>query len=558
MGQGDILKLKMLHKVTLTIQSLVSRKQTNILSAATIIMATVFASRTLGLVRDRLLSGRFMADELGVYFASFRIPNLIFEVLVIGTVSTAFIPVFSQYLTDNKKKEAFQIASSVINLASLFFAILLIPLFIFTKPLTHALAPGLSTSEIDLMVFFTRILLAAQVLPLLFGNFLTAILQSYKHFLLPALAPVVYNLGTIIGILFLSPFLGLFGVVLGVILGAVFFLAIQIPQITSLGYKHTLSFDLRLDGVRKIFKLAGPRTLSLGIAQIDSTVDLMLASLIGASSITVFTFAQHLQQVPVGLFGLAIAQATLPTLSQSTSSAKFKEIFLASWHQVLFLVLPISAILVILRIPAVRLVFGADLFNWDATVLTSITLSLFSVSLFAQASVHLLIRAFFSLQNSRIPVVTSTIAVLLNSALSIYFIKVLNLPIWSLGLSASIGAVVNFSLLMYLLDKKVNNFNKYQLFIPPLKMAIATVTMIIFLQIPKKLLDQLVFDTTRTLELFLFTVTVALIGFSAYAFMSWILNIKEVLTYYNLLKRVIKVRDLVIDTGSEISGEDTP
>jgi len=548
----------MLQKVVSTVRSLVSRKQTNILSAATIIMATVFASRTLGLVRDRLLSGRFTAEELGVYFASFRIPNLIFEVLVIGTVSTAFIPVFSKCLTEHKKKEAFHIASSVINLASLILLILLIPLLVFTKPLTQALVPGLGEAEIEQMMFFTRVLLAAQVLPLLFGNFMTAILQSYKHFLLPAFAPVVYNLGTIIGVIFFSPYLGLFGVVLGVVLGAVFFLAIQIPQITSLGYKHMLSFDFHSIGVRKIFKLAGPRTLSLGIAQIDSTIDLVLASLIGASSITVFTFAQHLQQVPVGLFGLAIAQATLPTLSQSINSSKFKEIFLASWHQVLFLVLPVSAILVILRIPTVRLVFGADLFDWDATVLTGMTLSFFAVSLFAQASVHLLIRAFFSLQNSKIPVTTSTIAVLVNSGLSIYFIKVLHLPIWSLGLSASIGALVNFTLLIYLLNKKVKSFNKYQLFVPPLKMAIATFAMIIFLQIPKKLLDQLVFDTTRTLELFLFTMTVALIGLLAYAFMSWILNIKEVLTYYDMLKRVIRVRDLVIDTGSEISGEDTP
>jgi len=219
--------------------------------------------------------------------------------------------------------------------------------------------------------------------------------------------------------------------------------------------------------------------------------------------------------------------------------------------------LPASAILVILRIPAVRLVFGADHFDWDATVLTGMTLSFFSVSLFAQASVHLLIRGFFSLQNSKIPVATSAIAVIINSVLSIYFIKILHLPIWSLGLSTSIGAVINFSLLIYLLNRRVENFDKYQLFVPPLKMAIATFAMIIFLQIPKKLLDQLVFDTTRTLELFLFTITVTVIGLAAYAFVSWVLNIKEVLTYYNMLKRVIRVRDVMIDAGTEVSGEDT-
>lgn len=542
----------MFNKLFNTAHALVNRKQTNILSAASIIMATVFASRTLGLVRDRLLTSRFSTSDLGVYFASFRLPSLIFEILVLGAVSIAFIPVFSQYLVGGQKKEGFAVASSVINLASLILLILIVPLLVFTPSISGLLAPGFDSAQIAQMSFFTRILLVAQILPLLVGNFLTGILQSYKRFLLPALAPVVYNVGTIIGILFISPHLGLFGVVLGVVLGAFFFLAIQVPYVASLGYQHFLSLNFSHAGVKKVLQLAVPRTISLGIAQIDSTIDLILASTLGAASVTFFTFAQHLQLVPVGLFGMTIAQATLPTLSQYKQIKAFKDTFLASWHQILFLVLPASVLLVTLRIPAVRLVFGADNFDWEATVLTGKTLSLFAVSLFAQASVHLFIRAFFSLQDSKTPVYTSAIAVIVNSVLSIVFIKILLLPIWSLGLSASLAAMLNGGLLFLLLNRKVGGFDVYQIIVPPAKMFFAAAITAVSVYVPLKLLDQLVFDTTRTFNLILLTGTVTFIGLSVYAFMAWFLNIKEVLTYYNLLKRVIRVRDLVLDTGTEV------
>jgi putative peptidoglycan lipid II flippase len=545
-------------KLRFTARNLINRKQTNILSAASIIMAMVFTSRVLGLVRDRLLTGKFPTNELGVYFASFRLPNLIFEMLVVGTVSTAFIPVFSEYLVKKSKRDAFSIASSVINLSSLLVLLLIIPLLVFTPTISRFFAPGFNPTQISDMTYYTRILLIAQILPLLVGNFLTGVLQSYKHFLLPAIAPVVYNLGTIIGIVFLSPYFGLFGVILGVVLGAFFFLAIQIPQVKALKYRHFFVFDYKKEGVAKIFKLAIPRTLSLGISQIDLTIDLILASVLGASSIAVFTFAQHLQQVPVGLFGLTISQATLPTLSQYKQMKSYKDTFLASWHQIIFLVLPASVILAVLRIPAVRLVFGSARFDWEATVLTAKTLSFFAISLFAQASVHLFIRAFFSLQDSKTPVVTSTIAVLTNSILSIYFVLVLNLPIWSLGLSASIAAIVNAGLLLFLLNRKVGGFGRYNIIIPPLKMLIAASFAGISIYVPLKLFDQLVFDTTRTFNLILLTGTVTFIGLSVYGFMAWFLNIKEVLTFYNLLKRVIRVRDIILDTTPEVvHGEET-
>ena len=184
---------------------LFKKKQTTIFSAAFVIMTTVALSRVLGLVRDRMLAGRFTTDELGIYFAAFRIPNLIFELLVMGALSTAFIPVISSLLAKNKSDEAFHVASSVINIGSIIFGIVGLLLFIFTRQVADFIAPGFSQEELNVLIPFTRIMLIGQVAPLLIGNFLTGILQSFRLFIVPAIAPVVYNIGIIAAIIFLTP-----------------------------------------------------------------------------------------------------------------------------------------------------------------------------------------------------------------------------------------------------------------------------------------------------------------------------------------------------------------
>ena len=537
-----------------------AKKQESILSAAGIIMAAVFLSRGLGLFRDRLLTARFSPQELGVYFAAFRLPNLIFELLVMGALSTAFIPVFSGYLSEKKKREAFLIASSVINIGTLIFLLLALPLLLFSSRVSALIAPGFSKEEILLMASFTRIMILAQVFPLIIGNFLTGILQSFNRFLIPALAPIVYNLGIIIGILFFSSSLGLYGPVLGVVLGALFFMIVQIPFVFLLGYKHLLTFNFRHKAVREIGKLMLPRTLGLAVSQIDTTVDLVLASFLGARSVTVFNLAQHLQQVPVGLFGAPIAQASLPSLSQHSAKnnlEKFKKNLLDSFHQILFLVLPSSMILIILRIPLVRLVFGAARFDWEATVLTGKTLAFFSLSLFAQSLVHLLARGFYALYDSKTPVKIGAVCVLVNTFLSILFVKFLFLPVYALGFSTSIASILNFLFLLIFLDKKVGRFERARLFWPTLKIFIASAITGVFLYVPMKLLDQLVFDTTRTINLLLLTGVAGFCGASCYLFLAWFLEIKEVATFLELVKRLSRLRKMFFETSREvINGSD--
>lgn len=532
-----------------------SRKQRSTLSAAVIIMTGVFCSRFLGLFRDRMLTARFSPQELGVYFAAFRIPNLIFELLVMGALSTAFIPVFSRYLSEEKRLEAFKMASSVINLGTLIFLFFSLPLLFFAGQISTLIAPGFSKEETVLMASFTRIMILAQVFPLIIGNFLTGILQSFNRFLIPALAPIAYNLGIILGIFFLSSSFGLYGPVFGVVLGAFLFMIIQIPLLAPLGYKHFLIFNPRHRGVKEVGRLMLPRTLGLAVSQIDTTVDLVLASYLGARSVTVFNFAQHLQQVPVGLFGAPIAQAVLPSLSQfwaKKNSEEFKKNFLDSFHQILFLALPASMIFIILRIPLVRLVFGAARFDWQATLLTGKTLAFFSLSLFAQSLVHLLARGFYALYDSKTPVKVGGLSVLVNTFLSILFVKQLFLPVYALGLSASVASILNAFLLLFFLDRKVGGFDKSKLFWPTLKIFLASGITGFFLYIPMKLLDQLVFDTTRTINLIILTGIATFSGLACYLFLAWFLEIKEVATFLGLVKRLARARRIFFETSREV------
>lgn len=536
-------------------RKILSYKHSSVLSAALVIMVSVFLSRLLGLIRDRMLAGRFSPEELGVYFAAFRLPNLVFELLVMGALSTAFIPVFTFYLTKKDEKEAMKVASSVINLGFLLFFLFSLPIVIFTKEISMFLAPGFNEQQLALMVSFTRIMVLAQVFPLIFGNFLTGILQSYKSFLIPSLAPVIYNVGIILGIIFLTPSYGLYGPVFGVVLGAFLFMLIQLPITFSFGYRHFPIIDLFHPGVREVGRLMVPRTLGLAVSQIDTTVDLILSTLLGARAVTIFNFAQHLQQVPVGLFGATIAQAALPTLTREKAKEnleEFKKILLSSFHQILFLVLPASIILIVLRIPSVRLVFGASRFDWEATVLTGKTLAFFAISVFAQAEVQLLARGFYALYDSRTPVLIGVFSVFLNTILSILFIQYFHFPVFALGLSTSIASIVNFLLLLFYLDKKVLGFDKLRLFLPALKMFLAAGITGVFLYLPMKLLDKLVFDTTRTLNLLLLTGIATSIGLSVYLFLAWFLDIEEVKTFVDLVKRVGKLKQLVFETQREV------
>lgn len=533
--------------------------QSSVLSAATIIMFMVVASRVLGLIRQRTLAHFFAPSELSLFFAAFRLPDLIFEVLVFGTFSSAFIPVFTKALK-NGRKEAWEIAGSVANISLVIFAALALLAGIFADRIYGLFTPGFSVEARVEVAKLARILFVAQGF-FVISYVLTGVLESLRRFLVPALAPLFYNLGIILGTLFLAPRFALLAPVIGVFIGALFHFLVQLPLAIKLGFRFVPRVRVT-PAVKKIGRLAAPRIIEISFMQVSKTVELFLASLISTASYTYFTFANTLQLLPVGLFGTSIAKAALPTLARlSRSRKKFSDTLLSSLYQIVFLVTPIATILVVLRIPLVRLVFGTQIFSWEATVQTGMVVSAFAVGVVFQAAIALLARAFYALQDTRTPVVVSISGILIAVVVDFILIKGFGFPVWGLAAAFSLAAFFQATVLFYLINRRLNKISLFTAMGPIFKSAMAAIgsgaIMYFLLKVfdrsvwVKKLsflgriettaflpFEKFVLDTRYTINLLILTTMVSLIGMLVYLGLAIILRIDEVWTFFNLIKRV--------------------
>jgi len=528
--------------------NLLLRRQTNILSAAFIIMITIVLSQILGLVRQRLLVGIFGAsDTLGLYIASSRLPDFLFQITIAGALSSAFIPVFSQYLVKEKKEDAYRLGSTLFVLGLFSFSVLSLILFIFANNFLALIAPGLSNNQIELMASLMRIIIVGELL-FIVGSFLSVTLQSYNHFFIPGIASALYNLGIIIGILTLHPFIGIFSAAYGVILGSAIFVIVQLPKIKNIGFSFLPTLSLKTIGVIDVIRLMWPRTLSLAIFQTGAILTFTLVSFLPnpGRNYVIFDYAQTLAFAPIVLFGQAIAQAAFPVLSREKDNIdEFKATFITSLNQILYLILPVSILFLVLRIPIVRLVFGAAQFDWQATVLTGKTLAFFSISIFAHALINLVSRGFYALHDTKTPLYVGTFSTIFMIVLGFIFVLIFQMEVYSIAIAYSVTNIVNLLILFLFLDKKTGGFELMNLILPISKIFIATAFTGFALYIPIKLLDKLVFDTTRTINLLLLTGISSFIGLSIYLFLTWLLNVKEATTFLLIFKKIGNWREVL-------------
>ena len=445
-------------------KNILNIKSSSIISAAVVIGAAGLVSRFLGIIRDRILAGQFGAgDTLDVYYAAFRIPDLIYNLIVIGALSTGFIPVFislfrkedSEKYVDNK--EAWDMASNIINILSVFFIVLGVIVIAFSQKIVPIITPGFTGEKLQLTINLTRIMFLSPVFLGLSG-ILGGVLQSCKRFLCFSLSPVMYNLGIIFGALILSNYWGVYGLVWGVVLGAFLHFLIQLPTAIKLGFRYRWILNFGDKSFIKIIKLTAPRLLGLVSTQINLVVVTIFASTLASGSLTIFNLSNNLQNFVIGIFGVSFAMAAFPTLSKAfvdDNLEEFKTTFLKTVKQVLFFVVPATVLMVILRIQVVRVILGAGQFDWSATILTANSLAYFSISLFAQALIPLLARAFYARHNSIIPFVASFVSVIINVIASWYFIKFWG--VLGLALSFSISSLVNFIILVVWLKIRIPN-----------------------------------------------------------------------------------------------------
>lgn len=428
--------------------------------AAFIVGFFALTSRFTGLIRDRMLAGRFGAgDTLDSYYAAFRLPDFIFNLLILGTLSAAFVPVFTEWLYKDKK-HANKIANTVLNFSFLSMSVICVILFFNVEWLTKLMVPGFSGQKFADTVNLTRIFLLSPVIFTL-SNFFSSLLNANKRFLVSSFAPILYNGGIIVGILFLYPRYGLFGLGFGVILGALLHLTAQILESLSTGYFWQPNFDTADPAVKKIGALFFPRIFGIDTSQLSLLIGSIVGSYLSSGSIAILNLANNLQAVPTGIFGVSTALASFPVLSEDYAKKDtigFAENFYQSLMQILYFVLPISILIFVFRAHIVRVVYGSGEFNWEDTILTFQTLGVFAFGLFSQATMPLLSRTFYARQNTKIPVVVGVACMALNIFLS--WLLAPSLGVVGIAAAFSSVSIINALILFFILRQKlIKNFN---------------------------------------------------------------------------------------------------
>ncbi len=445
--------------------------------AAAILGASALVAGILALFRDRLLAGCFGAGQsLDVYFAAFRIPDFIYGILIAGGIISVFLPIFSENFNKDKEK-GWYFANAVLNCFLVLLIFLCSILVIFTPFFVKLITPGFSEEGKSLVVSLTRIMLLSPFFFVLSSLF-SGILHYFNRFLVYSIAPILYNLGIIAGILFFVPLFGLRGLAYGVILGAFLHLAIQIPSAVLAGFRYRPIFNFKYPGLRKVFKLIIPRTIGAAASHLNLIIITAIGSTLVSGSIAIFNFSNNLQKFPITLIGVSFAAATFPVLSKAWTAGKRKEFlekFFSIFKQALFLIIPISLLMFLLRAQLIRLILGTGQFGWLETRLTAASLGIFSFGIFAFTLIPLITRAFFSFQDTKTPVIIGVSSIVLNIILCFSFVWLLkspntfqefmigffklqgikNIQVIGLPLALFLSGIFNFSLLSVFFYKKM-------------------------------------------------------------------------------------------------------
>lgn len=434
-----------------------------ILGSASIMLAGAsFVSRLLGLLRDRLLTSMFGAtrldggiSELDAYYAAFQLPDLLYQIIILGTISACFIPYFSGLYLE-KKTAAWRLAENTLTSMMLVMTLLVIACIVFSKQILHLLTPGLDPATADLTLNITRIMLIS---PLFFSvSAITgAISNSLKRFTAFAIAPIFYNIAIIAGIVWLTPTYGIYGVAIGVVIGAALHALLQTISAIRGGFRPRLYLDWEDSTFRAMVKSSIPRLLSLAVARINIVVDTLLASMLVTGSITMFNLAQNIQSFPMGVIGVSIAVASFPIFSDYIHQKRHQELHhlvCEKTRKVIYVLLPLTVLTILLRTEIIRLLFGSGRFNWTDTIVTADTLGIFAISFITQSLLPIITRIFYAYKNTVAPLWTSMISIFINVTLSLIFIIIFRREVEFLALSFTIASIVQLLLMLYQLNKK--------------------------------------------------------------------------------------------------------
>ncbi len=501
----------------------------NILPPTLLLALSALISRLLGVVRDHMLAKTFGATSgtgiynLDTYYAAFRIPDLLYNLLIFGAVSAAFIPIFTRYKKELKMDEAWKFASSMLHL--MLIAILIISgiVYIFAPYFVHVVASGFDAESLNQTVRLMRIMLLS---PIIFSlsSVLISIQDSFKTFFFRSLAPIFYNTGIIFAIVHYGHEFGVVGVTWGVIIGALLQLIVQIPALFQVGYKHFWIFGFNRPDVRKAFKLIIPRILGLSLTQLTLVVNTLIASFLMTGSITIFYLSDNLQALPLGIIAISFAITSFATLSE-LATEKSKEPFALEikrvMQQILFLIIPATLGMLILRSEIIDVILVSGKFSAMDAEITQAVLGFLLISLFAQSLIPILSRGFYAYHNTKTPVLTGLAGATISIVGSLILAIKLDFGITGIAIAFSSGMIINFLLLFLFMSKhcKYPIINLWNI----VKMIVSGVTMTLCVSIARQWIPY----GGRMYQQLGLIILLSLIGVIAYFGMATLLRIPE-------------------------------
>ncbi len=411
-------------------------------SAAIVGLAFVL-SRILGLVREVVLANQFgTTSTMDAYVSAFRIPDLLFLVVIAGSFGAAFIPVFGEYLAKGDVERAWRLASAVLTWAGIVVVALSLVIFVFARPLMGIVAPGFDDETTTLAVDLMRILLLS---PIFLGTGIAfkGILEAQHQFTWPAFAPLIYNIAIIVGAVWFAPEYGIHAVAWAVIIGAVGHMAIQLPSVLRSGLDFRPTLDRQVDGLAEVGRLLGPRIVGLAAFQVNFIAINAFASTLTSERVSALNYSWQLLMLPHGVLALSISTVIFPTLAELYSTgndAGFRATLDRTLRPLLFLSIPASAGLFLIREPIVRLIYQSGSFDATSTDLVAAPLAWFAIGLVGYALTEILTRVFYATRDTRTPVVTGVLTVIANLLLCALLSGSLGHAGLALALSVTTGA----------------------------------------------------------------------------------------------------------------------
>lgn len=451
--------------------------------AAGLIGAATFSSRVLGFIRDMVLARLFGATAAAdAFFIAYRVPNLLRELFAEGSMSAAFIPVFTEYHMRRAKHEAWELASAMFTTLLTIVTLIMMVGIVAAPGIVWLLAPGFheESQKLALTTLLTRMMFPYFIFISL-AALAMGILNSLRAFAAPALSPVFFNIVIIGCALFLSPLLSqpIYGVAIGVVLGGAAQFAMQLPALHARGMLMGLRFHPGHPGVKRVGYLIVPSLLGLSVTQVNITISTILSSFFPGGPTYLF-YGMRLIQFPLGIFGVALATAILPTLSAQASRGAWDDLrgtLGFGLRMILFIILPAMVGLILLRTPIVHVFFEHGSFTATDTKGTALAVLCYAVGLWAFAGVRIIVSAFYSMQDTRTPAYTAIAAVLANLVLSLALMDVLQYA--GLALATALAGILNAGILVTVLNRRLGGVDWSSIVRSSIRVVVASLPVLI-------------------------------------------------------------------------------